>query len=126
MVNIGEYFISQQTLLYVLQSHSMGSWSQTIHCTAVIVHVPMQYRIQTLRKGGRGEGGSSRPLHKGGPPKFFSALQFGLKIREGPLPPPPGPSFGSATHVDGDKQPFCWRGGSVLWTIFIKIKKIII
>ena len=69
MVNISEYFISQQTHLYVLQSHSMGSWSQTIHCTAAGTAPDSGYRscacavpdpdleIRGRGGGGRGRGG---------------------------------------------------------------------
>ena len=68
----------------------------------------------------------SRPCDKGGVPQKFLrpfGLQFGQKITKGPSPraPPLDPSL-MWTEIRSPSQ--CWRGGSVLWTIFIEIKKI--
>ena len=49
----------------------------------------------------------SGPCDKGGVPQKFLrpfGLQFGQKITKGASPP--GPSSGSVTDVDGDKEPF--------------------
>ena len=53
--------------------------------------------------------------------------QFGLKMRERVSPPlPRAPPLDSPLMWTGISSPSqCWRGGSVLWTIFIDIKKII-
>ena len=53
--------------------------------------------------------------------------QFGLKIRGRGPPPPRAPPLELPLLWTGISSPSqCWRGGSVLWTIFIEIKKIII
>ena len=45
-------------------------------------------------------------IREGSPPNFLRpfGLQFGQKITKGPSSP--GPSPGSVTDVDGDKEPF--------------------
>ena len=105
-------FISQQTHLYVLQSDSMGSWYQNNSlysghraCACAVSDPDLEIRE--------------------GSPNFFRpfGLQFGQKITKGPSPP--SPPLDPSLMWTGIRSPSqCWRGGSVLWTIFIEIKKI--